>query len=91
MELSSSCFILLCKRLISIKLLLQVNLEKTSTALHDLQENYSQVVSTLKEKEFTISKLLKSGEFFVSHSNITLMLSLSKPKIFSLCMICLSL
>ncbi|XP_054817526.1 kinesin-like protein KIN-5B [Prosopis cineraria] len=38
----------------------RVNLEKTSSALHDLQENYSQVVSTLKEKEFTISKLLKS-------------------------------
>ncbi|RYR38163.1 hypothetical protein Ahy_A09g043133 isoform E [Arachis hypogaea] len=37
-------------------------LEKTSNSLRDLQENYRMVVSTLKEKEYTISKLLKSGE-----------------------------
>lgn len=36
------------------------NLEKTRSTLHDLQENYKQVVSTLKEKEYTISKLMKS-------------------------------
>ncbi|KAG5112882.1 hypothetical protein AAZX31_13G116600 [Glycine max] len=38
----------------------KVNLEKTSNNLHDLQENYKLLVSTLKEKERTISKLLKS-------------------------------
>ncbi|XLU71362.1 hypothetical protein S245_030415, partial [Arachis hypogaea] len=38
-------------------------LEKTSNSLRDLQENYRMVVSTLKEKEYTISKLLKSGLF----------------------------
>jgi len=43
------------------KLLFQGNLEKTRNTLHDLQENYKQVVSTLKEKEYTISKLMKSG------------------------------
>ncbi|RYR38165.1 hypothetical protein Ahy_A09g043133 isoform B [Arachis hypogaea] len=37
-------------------------LEKTSNSLRDLQENYRMVVSTLKEKEYTISKLLKSVE-----------------------------
>ncbi|XP_014514881.1 kinesin-like protein KIN-5B [Vigna radiata var. radiata] len=36
------------------------NLENTRNTLHDLQENYKQVVSTLKEKEYTISKLMKS-------------------------------
>ncbi|CAJ1968372.1 unnamed protein product [Sphenostylis stenocarpa] len=36
------------------------NLEKTRNALHDLQENYKLVVSILKEKESTISKLQKS-------------------------------
>lgn len=39
-----------------------MNLEKTNNILHDLQENYKQVVSTLKVKECTISKLLKSGK-----------------------------
>ena len=39
-----------------------MNLEKTSNNLHDLQENYKLLVSTLKEKERTISKLLKSGK-----------------------------
>ncbi|KAG4968656.1 hypothetical protein JHK87_034307 [Glycine soja] len=38
----------------------QVNLEKTSNNLLDLQENYKLLVSTLKENEHTISKLLKS-------------------------------
>ena len=48
-----------------MKLLFQENLEKTSNTLHDLQENYRLVVSTLKEKEHTISKLLKSGKSIV--------------------------
>lgn len=39
-----------------------MNFEKTSNDLHDLQENYRLVVSKLKEKECTISKLLKSGK-----------------------------
>ncbi|KAG4981121.1 hypothetical protein JHK82_034371 [Glycine max] len=39
----------------------QVNLEKTSNNLLDLQENYKLLVSTLKENEHTISKLLKSA------------------------------
>lgn len=38
-----------------------MNLEKASNELRDLQENYQLVVSKLKEKECTISKLLKSG------------------------------
>ncbi|KAL4356352.1 hypothetical protein AHAS_Ahas09G0078100 [Arachis hypogaea] len=40
-------------------------LEKTSNSLRDLQENYRLVVSTLKEKEHTISKLLKSENALV--------------------------
>ncbi|KAL4357403.1 hypothetical protein AHAS_Ahas09G0183200 [Arachis hypogaea] len=40
-------------------------LEKTSNSLRDLQENYRMVVSTLKEKEYTISKLLKSENALV--------------------------
>ncbi|KAI9085849.1 hypothetical protein K1719_032263 [Acacia pycnantha] len=46
----------------------KVNLEKTTSALQDLQENYSQVVSTLKEKEFTISKLLKSENCLIERA-----------------------
>ncbi|XLS70840.1 hypothetical protein HN51_027705, partial [Arachis hypogaea] len=48
-----------------IKLPLQKKLEKTSNSLRDLQENYRLVVSTLKEKEHTISKLLKSENALV--------------------------
>ncbi|KAL1330140.1 kinesin-like protein KIN-5B [Arachis ipaensis] len=43
-------------------------LEKTSNTLRDLQENYRLVVSTLKEKEHTISKLLKSENALVGRA-----------------------
>ncbi|XP_057427168.1 kinesin-like protein KIN-5B [Lotus japonicus] len=46
----------------------KVNLEKTSKDLHDLQEHYRIVVSTLKEKECTISKLLKSENALIEHA-----------------------
>ncbi|XP_061351325.1 kinesin-like protein KIN-5B [Gastrolobium bilobum] len=46
----------------------KVNLEKTSNVLHDLQENYRLVVSMLKEKESTISKLLKSENALIERA-----------------------
>ncbi|KAJ1391346.1 P-loop containing nucleoside triphosphate hydrolase [Sesbania bispinosa] len=46
----------------------KVNFEKTSNDLHDLQENYRLVVSTLKEKECTISKLLKSENALIERA-----------------------
>ncbi|KAE9619448.1 putative plus-end-directed kinesin ATPase [Lupinus albus] len=46
----------------------KVNLEKTSNVLHDLQENYSLLVSMLKGKECTISKLLKSENALVERA-----------------------
>ncbi|KAK7267545.1 hypothetical protein RIF29_20221 [Crotalaria pallida] len=46
----------------------KVNLEKTSNVLHDLQENYRVVVSMLKEKEHTISKLLKSENALIERA-----------------------
>ncbi|XP_031102358.1 kinesin-like protein KIN-5B [Ipomoea triloba] len=38
----------------------KINLEKSNSALQDLQENYYIAVSTLKEKDVTITKLLHS-------------------------------
>ncbi|KAL2599261.1 hypothetical protein GLYMA_10G045500v4 [Glycine max] len=46
----------------------KVNLEKTSNTLHGLQENYKLLVSTLKEKEHTISKLLKSENALIERA-----------------------
>ncbi|KAL2323334.1 hypothetical protein Fmac_027713 [Flemingia macrophylla] len=46
----------------------KVNLEKTSNILHDLQENYNLTVSTLKEKECTISKLQKSENALIERA-----------------------
>ncbi|XP_027366891.1 kinesin-like protein KIN-5B [Abrus precatorius] len=46
----------------------KVNLEKTTNILHDLQENYKLLVSTLKEKECTISKLLKSENALIERA-----------------------
>ncbi|CAL0299611.1 unnamed protein product [Lupinus luteus] len=46
----------------------KVNLEKTSNVLHDLQENYSLLVSMLKGKECTISKLQKSENALVERA-----------------------
>ncbi|XP_004494989.1 kinesin-like protein KIN-5B [Cicer arietinum] len=46
----------------------KVNLEKTSNDLHDLQENYRLVVSKLKEKECTISKLMKSENALIERA-----------------------
>lgn len=40
----------------------QINLEASNKALLDLQESYRLAISTLKEKDFIISKLLCSGE-----------------------------
>jgi hypothetical protein len=40
----------------------QINLENSNKALLDLQESYRLAISTLKEKEFIISKLLFSGK-----------------------------
>ncbi|KAK2401352.1 kinesin protein KIN-5D [Trifolium repens] len=44
------------------------NLEKTNNILHDLQENYRLVVSKLKEKECSISKLLKSENALIERA-----------------------
>ncbi|OIW20314.1 hypothetical protein TanjilG_08288 [Lupinus angustifolius] len=46
----------------------KVNLEKTSNVLHNLQENYSLLVSMLKGKECTISKLQKSENALVERA-----------------------
>nr|XP_012569745.1 kinesin-like protein KIN-5C [Cicer arietinum] len=46
----------------------KVNLEKTSNDLHDLQENYRLIVSKLKEKECTISKLMKSENALIERA-----------------------
>ncbi|KAK7345653.1 hypothetical protein VNO77_16261 [Canavalia gladiata] len=46
----------------------KMNLEKTSNILHDLQENYKLVVSTLKVKECTISKLQKSENALIERA-----------------------
>lgn len=43
-------------------MLFQINLEKSNKALIDLQESYRLAISTLKEKELIISKLLCSGK-----------------------------
>jgi hypothetical protein len=40
----------------------QINLENSNKALLELQENYRIAISTLKEKEQIISKLLYSGK-----------------------------
>lgn len=39
----------------------QANLENSKKALHELQENHRIAISTLKEKEFIISKQIHSG------------------------------
>ena len=41
--------------------ILQKKLEDTEYALDDLEEKYSQLSCTLKEKEFIISSMLQSG------------------------------
>ncbi|KAK7279432.1 hypothetical protein RJT34_24485 [Clitoria ternatea] len=46
----------------------KVNLKKTSNILHDLQENYKLLVSTLKEKECTISNLQKSENALIERA-----------------------
>lgn len=45
------------------QLFFQVNLENSNRALLELQENHRVAISTLKEKEFIISKLLHSGKW----------------------------
>lgn len=40
----------------------QKRLEDTEHALFDLEERYRQANATIKEKEYLISNLLKSGE-----------------------------
>ena len=40
---------------------LQKDLEDTKSALHDLEEKYNEAKSTIKEKEYAIFNLLKSG------------------------------
>lgn len=46
----------------------KTNLEKSDKALRDLQENYSIAISTLKEKEFIISKLLHSENTLIDRT-----------------------
>lgn len=41
----------------------QKRLEDTEHALFDLEERYRQANATIKEKEYLISNLLKSGEW----------------------------
>ncbi|XP_030926960.1 kinesin-like protein KIN-5B [Quercus lobata] len=46
----------------------KINLESSNKALLDLQESYRLAISTLKEKEFIISKLLCSENSLVEHA-----------------------
>lgn len=46
----------------------KINLENSNKALLDLQESYRLAISTLKEKEFIISKLLFSENSLVEHA-----------------------
>ncbi|KAG8649247.1 kinesin-like protein KIN-5B [Manihot esculenta] len=46
----------------------KLNLEKSNKELVDLQENHKVVISTLKEKEFLISKLLLSENSLISRA-----------------------
>ncbi|CAN1275077.1 Kinesin-like protein KIN-5B [Linum perenne] len=48
--------------------LLQKNLEKSNNDLLDLRENYRVAISTLKEKEFIISKLLHSENSLIERA-----------------------
>lgn len=41
--------------------MIQRNLDNTNKELHDLKENYIQVISKLKEREAIISKMKASG------------------------------
>lgn len=63
---SSFCFFLVFSVHISVLsrkiMFFQINLESSNKALLDLQESYRLAISTLKEKEFIISKLLCSGK-----------------------------
>lgn len=47
----------------------QKKLEETEHSLFDLEEKYRQANATIKEKEFVISNLLKSGTSLPSHEN----------------------
>lgn len=40
---------------------MQKDLEDTKNVLHDLEEKYNEAESTIKEKEYVIFNLLKSG------------------------------
>lgn len=42
----------------------QKKLEETECSLFDLEEKYRQANATIKEKEFVISNLLKSGTWY---------------------------
>lgn len=46
----------------SLYTFLQKKLENTEHSLADLEDKHRQANSTIKEKEFLISNLLKSGE-----------------------------
>lgn len=47
----------------------QKKLEETEHSLFDLEEKYRQANATIKEKEFVISNLLKSGNFLYQRSH----------------------
>lgn len=59
--------------------MIQRNLDNTNKELHDLKENYIQVISKLKEREAIISRMKASGNNSSSYKNI---------KAFDLCYWC---
>lgn len=50
--------------------MVQRNLDNTNKELHDLKENYIQVISKLKEREGIIAKMKASGNNSSSYKNI---------------------
>lgn len=57
-----SCFSSTSTNLKLISVALQKKLEQTEHVLFDLEEKHQEANATIKEKEFLISNLLKSGK-----------------------------
>lgn len=53
----------------------QKKLEETEFALSDLEERYRQANATIKEKDYLISNLLRSGEQTVRFKKLALLFS----------------
>lgn len=57
-------FLILCYAITEHLIVPQKKLEETEHTLFDLEERHRQANATIKEKEYLISNLLKSGELF---------------------------